>query len=60
MNHQDVFIRAGKTFVQAAVPIWGGVELAGLDVSILQQGLVAGGSAVLALIWNYALQWSNT
>jgi hypothetical protein len=64
MNTKDIFIRAGKTFVQAAVPVWMSIDITQPGVAdvwsqAVQTGLVAGAAAVLALIWNAALQWSN-
>jgi len=53
MNSQfiiDVGERAASTFVQAFVGVLGSVQLADLDVSILETALVAGISAATSIL----------
>ena len=53
MNSQfiiDVGERAAATFVQAFVGVLGSVQLADLDVSILETALVAGISAATSIL----------
>lgn len=64
MNIRDIMIRAGKTFVQAAVPIWMSIDITGVADEItrfdqtLYTGGVAGAAAILSMVWNALLQWS--
>lgn len=62
VNWKDAAVRAVKTFVQAfiaAVPAT--LLLDDLDAlpDLLYAGVVAGGAAALAYVWNVLLTWSN-
>lgn len=65
-DHKDVLVRAVKTFVQAFLAVWGVPAILGwlsgsqpLDVGALRAAAVAGFAAVIALVWNYFLLWSE-
>lgn len=48
----DALIRAGKTFLQAAIPIVLAVQGGFLEGNVLKAAAVAGAAAVLSLIQN--------
>lgn len=49
---RDALVRAGKTFLQAAIPVTLAVQGGFLEGDVLKAAAVAGGAAVLALIQN--------
>ncbi len=70
LNHKDIWIRAGKTFVAAFIPIFI-AGLSNLQRVFVTNGLtgaraaalglvVAAFSAAITAVWNYALQISST
>jgi hypothetical protein len=58
---RDIFVRAAKTFVQVflvAVPAT--IITTDQPLPVIYAGAISAGAAALAVIWNAALQWSNS
>jgi hypothetical protein len=64
VNWKDAAIRAVKTFVQAFIVAVPSAAILAEDLDsvekLLYGGLVAGGAAALAYIWNVLLTWSKS
>lgn len=56
----DVLSRAGKTFVQALTAQILVADLISGDVAKFHAALVAAIAAGISVIWNAAVEWSNT
>lgn len=70
VNFRDALIRAAKTFTQAFLTTVPALEVVSkispehVDITgiaaLLIGGTIAGGSAVLSLVWNVLLDWSRS
>lgn len=60
MDWKDIGIRAAKTFVQAFLSAATVVVVVGGDVPAIKAAAIAALSAALSVVWNAALQWSQS
>lgn len=63
---KDVWTRVVKTFVAAFLAVWGVPAILGwlsgsqpIDTSTVRAAAVAGFAAVITLVWNLFLKWSD-
>ena len=60
MDIRDIVVRAAKTAVQSflvAVPV---EAITSANLPVLKAAAIAAGAAALSVIWNSALQWSQS
>lgn len=60
MDIRDIVVRAAKTAVQSflvAVPV---EAITGANLPVLKAAAIAAGAAALSVVWNAALQWSQS